>query len=129
MLVPILLPEPQKKKPVILVMPQTTASMLNGNKVKTIEVTSEAAPARVFSNILGAQGEAPVSAGTYYPQTLVISFANNQTVQADVYFATALSRGTKLANLKPRGGFTAEAGKELLQLIAFDAEMQTNPKR
>ena len=51
MLVPILLPEPQKKKPVILVMPQTTASMLNGNKVKTIEVTSEAAPARINTSI------------------------------------------------------------------------------
>jgi hypothetical protein len=114
----------QEEKSVQLLVPEQTAALLNAKKVIVVEVTTEPGPAQQLGNILGTQGEPPVSAGNYFPQSLMISFADNQTVQATVYFSNSLPKGTMLTDLKPRGGFTAESSKEVLQLMAFDGEVQ-----
>lgn len=118
-------PAGDKAKPVVFIIPQATTTGLDLKRLKVIEVTSEPGPTVEFNKVLGAQGEPPVPAGKYVPQTVVIDLEGNQRVQANALFATALPKGKKFTSLRPRGAFTAESGKEMLQLMAFDAE----PKR
>src|SRR5262245_47665075 len=70
-----------KETAVKFVTLQTTASALQGKKVKAAEVVSEAGPVQELANVLGAQGEPPVMPGMYFAQTLMIDLEGNQRLE------------------------------------------------
>src|SRR5262245_51993148 len=93
---------PDKKEPTVtFVTLQTTAASLQGKKVKAVEVTTEAGPAQELANVQGMQGEPPVPAGKYVPQTLVIDLEGNHRIQATAYFLKPVAKGTKLTEPRP----------------------------
>jgi hypothetical protein len=118
----------QKEKTAQLILQQTTAGDLQGRKVQRVELIKEAGAPQEIRNILGDEGEPPIRPGKYFPQAVVIVLEGDLRIQTNAYLSAALPKGTALGRVKRRGLFTAEIGKDMLKLAAFDSVVQQEAK-